>query len=48
LVYKDNRAALRMYAKLEFAKVTVPGLEKMLEDEEATSGRRRIVLRREF
>jgi len=48
LVYEDNQAALRMYTKLEFARIIIPELEKMLEDEKASSGRRRIVMCRKI
>lgn len=46
LVYEDNRAAFCMYEKLGFAKVIIPTLEKMLEEERKVFGRRRVVLRR--
>ncbi|MCX6554727.1 MAG: GNAT family N-acetyltransferase [Candidatus Aminicenantes bacterium] len=48
LVYEDNPAALSLYAKLGFARVIVPELEKMLEEERSASGRRRVVLRRQL
>ena len=48
LVYEDNRAASCMYKKLGFARVLVPELEKMLEEEKKSYGRRRIVLRRQL
>lgn len=48
LVYEDNPAALKLYAKLGFARVIVPELEKMLEEEKSASGRRRVVLRRQL
>jgi ribosomal protein S18 acetylase RimI-like enzyme len=48
LVYEDNRAAFCMYEKLGFARVIIPELEKMLEEEKISSGRRRVVLRREL
>jgi ribosomal protein S18 acetylase RimI-like enzyme len=48
LVFADNQAALRMYAKLEFARIIIPELEEKLEHEKASSGRRRIVLRRKI
>jgi ribosomal protein S18 acetylase RimI-like enzyme len=48
LVYEDNRAAFCMYEKLGFTRVIAPELEKMLEEEKNSSGRRRIVLRRQL
>jgi ribosomal protein S18 acetylase RimI-like enzyme len=48
LVYEDNQAALCMYAKLGFTRIIIPELEKMLEDEKTSSGRRRIVMRRKI
>jgi len=46
LLYEDNQAACSMYEKLGFARVIIPELEKMLEEESKSFGRRRIVRRR--
>ncbi len=48
LVYEGNQGAFCMYEKLGFVRVVVPGLEKLLEEEKRSSGRRRIVLRRQL
>lgn len=48
LVYEDNRAAFCMYEKLGFARVIIPELEKILEEEKKSFGRLRIVLSRKL
>ncbi len=45
-VFEDNTRALRLYEKLGFARVTVPGLEQVFAEESARYGRRRIVMRK--
>lgn len=44
LVFADAPAALKLYHKLGFKRVVVPGFEEQLEDEQRLSGRRRVVL----
>ena len=45
LVYARNRPAVRLYEKLGFQRVQIPGLEEDLEKEAGTPGGRRIAMR---
>ena len=47
-VFEDNVRAVRLYEKLGFARVTVPGLEPAFAEEMGRYGRRRIVMRRDL
>jgi GNAT superfamily N-acetyltransferase len=44
LVYLHNRAALNLYRNLGFETTTIPGLERQLEEELKTTGKRRMVM----
>lgn len=44
LVYEDNQPAIKLYEKLGFERRVIPALEKQLEDELHTFGRRRICM----
>jgi len=48
LVNEKNQPAIALYRDLQFEPVTIPGLEERLEEEYATTGKRRIAMRREF
>ena len=48
LVYEDNIRAIRLYRKLDFEMHTIPELEIQLENERATTGRRRVVMRKKL
>jgi ribosomal protein S18 acetylase RimI-like enzyme len=47
-VFEDNERAIRLYRQLAFAPVLVDELEPILEAEKLLSGRRRVVMRRDF
>jgi ribosomal protein S18 acetylase RimI-like enzyme len=47
-VFDDNARAIRLYRKLGFEHVVVPGLEPGFAEEKARYGRRRIVLRKDL
>lgn len=46
LVRETNKPAITLYRQLQFEPVTIPGLEEQLEEEYASTGKRRIAMRR--
>lgn len=48
VVFEDNRPALRMYEKLGFERITIPGLEEELATDKTVCGKRRVVMRCRF
>jgi ribosomal protein S18 acetylase RimI-like enzyme len=46
VVYENNVRAIRLYLKLGFEMHTLPELEPQLEGERASTGRRRVVMRK--
>jgi ribosomal protein S18 acetylase RimI-like enzyme len=48
VVHEDNIRAIRLYNKLGFIRITLPKLEPQLESERASTGRRRVVMRRQL
>jgi ribosomal protein S18 acetylase RimI-like enzyme len=48
VVFADNVRAIRLYRKLGFAPITVPALEPQLAAEGQSTGRRRIVMRKQL
>lgn len=43
-VHRDNSRAIRLYEKMGFSQVALPGIEPLLIEEEAGGGRRRITM----
>jgi ribosomal protein S18 acetylase RimI-like enzyme len=48
LVFEDNIRAIQLYGKLGFEKYTIPDLEKQLESERDSAGRRRMMMRKQL
>jgi ribosomal protein S18 acetylase RimI-like enzyme len=47
-VFENDLRAVRLYEKLGFSRVTVPGLEQVFAEESVRYGRRRVVMRKEL
>jgi ribosomal protein S18 acetylase RimI-like enzyme len=48
LVFKKNKAAINLYQKMGFRQISIPALDKELEDEATQTKKRRIILSKEI
>jgi len=48
LVYEKNKAAVNLYHKMGFRKISIPALDKQLEEEAKQSNQRRIIMSKEL